>query len=133
MKTKLVGIALVLALVVTGGVLGVVVDRTWVRSDDSSGKSFDSRRRGNRHDRMMRRFRRRLQLTDEQAAAIDKLLRDSRAKVRALRKQAREQTRQDIKNLLKPDQVKKYDRMLQRWRERRKARRGRRGRRGRRR
>ena len=129
MKTKLVGIALVLALVVTGGVLGVVVDRTWIRSDDASGKSVDRRRRGNRHDRMMRRFRRRLQLTDEQAAAIDKLLRDSRAKVRVVRKQAREQTRHGIKNVLKPDQLQKYDRMLQRWHERRKGRKGRRGRR----
>lgn len=124
MKNKLIGIALVVALVVTGGLLGAVIDRTWVRDDAGAGKSVDHRRpgRGKRHERLMRRFRKRLKLTDEQAAAVSKILTESRAKMRGMRKQARE----DIKKVLNPDQLEKYERMLERRRKRRRGRRGRR-------
>ncbi len=128
MKNRLIGIALAVALLVAGGIVGAVVDRNWVRSkpaaEQPSGKRVKGQ--GKRHKRMLKRFRKRLGLSDDQVSAVSKILTESRGKMR----QARKQARQDIRKLLNPEQVQKYDKMLERRRQRRRARRGRRGPRG---
>ena len=130
MKTKLVGIGLALALFVTGAVVGAVMDRSWgrdtVAAESTTHRPSNPNWRHKRHQRMIKRFRKRLSLTDEQAAAVSKILTDSRSNLRTIRNTAR----QDIKKLLNPSQVNIYEKMVKR-RERRR-RRGRRGRRGRR-
>jgi len=129
MKNKLIGIGLAVALFITGAVVGAVIDRSWVRKGPAAEKTTPGKagRVGKRHARMIKRFRKRLNLTDEQTAAVSKILTESRQRMRGDRKKARE----DIRKLLNPEQLKKYERMLERRQKRRRNRRGRRGRRGR--
>jgi Spy/CpxP family protein refolding chaperone len=74
------------------------------------------------HQRLMKKFSRELNLSDEQARQVDQIFRASREKMKALHDDAfpkfealRKETQTAIRALLTPDQQAKFDAMHEKW------------------
>ena len=123
-RSRLAAIALTLSLLIAGAVVGVGVDRLWIR-DDVAQRTPRAMRAP---ERQLERFRRRLDLTDAQAAAIGTILQQLQRDVRDHQEQsraARQRSRAAILALLTPEQATKYEKMIDRSQRRRAKRRNR--------
>lgn len=125
LRTRILTILLLLVVFGGGAVAGVVVDRTWLRPRRSA-------RSGDRTERMVERFRRRLELEAKQVKKVRALLSSGRESARAIRRTIapklaaeRKRTRDEIVKLLTPPQQKRYLEMVERYERRRAARRNR--------
>jgi hypothetical protein len=131
-KTKA---ALLMAGIFLAGVaLGVALDRFVIEQlvSEESPASVASRRRRRRRDRrkrldrLVRRFNRKLGLSEEQEKVVRKALEQTwqetkriKRKVEPELREVRETHREKIRNALEPDQLERYDRMVRRYEERR--------------
>lgn len=73
-------------------------------------------------ERHVERMQSRLKLTDEQAKAVRRIFEEARPQLDALRKQRRDlqdKTRERLKAVLTPEQVKEFDRIHEERKERR--------------
>jgi hypothetical protein len=131
-KTKA---ALLMAGIFLAGVaLGVALDRFVIEQlvSEESPASVASRRRRRRRDRrkrldrLVRRFNRKLGLSEEQEKVVREALEQTwqetkriKRKVEPELREVRETHREKIRNALEPDQLERYDRMVRRYEERR--------------
>lgn len=131
-KTKA---ALLMAGIFLAGVaLGVALDRFVIEQlvSEESPASVARRRRRRRRDRrkrldrLVRRFNRKLGLSEEQEKVVREALEQTwqetkriKRKVEPELREVRETHREKIRNALEPDQLERYDRMVRRYEERR--------------
>ncbi len=123
MKSKLVAVGLALAILSGGAVAGIAADRLWLRPEVTDAQSAAKR---GRVKRRLARFRKRLDLSEEQAAAIADILERTRQEVRDIRSQSRpamravrERSQAEILALLSPEQGAKYRKMIEKSKRRR--------------
>jgi hypothetical protein len=117
-----------------GVALGVALDRFVIEQlvSEESPASVASRRRRRRRDRrkrldrLVRRFNRKLGLSEEQEKVVREALEQTwqetkriKRKVEPELREVRETHREKIRNALEPDQLERYDRMVRRYEERR--------------
>jgi len=114
--------SLLLTLIVGMG-MGVAIDRLALEGDRRGGERRD------RGARLAARFNSELQLTPEQQAKVEAALASNRERAgqfwgesRAAYETLRKEFRQDIRELLNPDQQQRFDEMIQRDDERRRQR-----------
>ena len=125
MRSRLAAIGLTLSLLFAGAIVGIGVDRLWIRD----GASQRGARANRSPERQLERFRKRLDLSEEQARTIGAILRNTRHEVGALQDQsraARERSRAAILAVLTPEQAATYRKMIDRAQRRRAKRGGRR-------
>lgn len=127
-KSPLVAIALALAIFVTGVGAGIAVDRLWLGPDRVERAG---RRGAPSPERLLAKFKKRLDLSAEQAEAIGKILEEVDAEMRAIHEElgpakakVREQTRARILELLTPEQAAEYEKIIAQEERRRDKRRG---------
>jgi hypothetical protein len=131
--------AVLLAVVLGSGVgVGIALDRLWLRPGAAAGKSQPRATRRDRDpraraDRLMRRFRAKLDLDEAQARTVRAAVLEMFTTTRKLRRQvhpaveqARTQARDRIRAVLRPDQRARYEQLLKTYLERKAKRRTRR-------
>ena len=100
------------AAVVAGAVLAVAAVRTAVLADESAAK-------GDRIQHRVERMKERLSLTDDQARQLDQIFRDARQQWqsdqtkpdRETMRARHEKMHEQIKSILTPEQLEKYEQM----------------------
>lgn len=127
MKSKLVAVCLALTILSGGAVAGIAADRLLLRPEVTDARP--AARRG-KAKRRLARFRKRLDLSEEQAATIGDILERTRQRVREIRSQSRpvvrairEGSQAEILALLSPQQAAKYRKMIEKSKRRRERRR----------
>ena len=110
-RTKLFAVALMALLLASGGIVGYVVSKRTTTETIS--------KRGPGSERSLERFGRRLQLTDEQAAAVGAIFAETRSSIQKTHASGQAK----ILELLNDEQKVRYTKMLERQKKRR-ARRG---------
>jgi hypothetical protein len=121
---RLIAVALLLVILSAGVGIGIAVDRLWL------GARVRARTEGERTERLVQRFRSRLELDDAQTATVREALGRSRRQVREIRdrvepevKQVRSRARDEITRALTPAQRERFKKMVERYEARRAARR----------
>lgn len=132
---RLLGVGLLLLVLGSGVGLGVALDRLWLRPTATAAQRKARRARRSRDpqertDRLVKRFKKRLDLDAAQEKRVRAALYQMFTETRALRRHARpairrtrEQARDRIRAVLRPDQRARYEQMLQRYQARRTRRR----------
>ena len=131
---RLVGVALLAAVLAGGAGMGIALDRLWLRpgATVATGQKRAKRSRDPqvRTNRLMQRFQTRLDLDAAQEktvrAAVLQMFTESREIRRRARptiRKARQQARQKIRAALRPDQRARYEKMLKAYLERKARRR----------
>ena len=126
-------VLLALTIFVLGMVCGAVVDR-WAISERyrpfASRWQARGKTSGDQKDRMLARYQKELDLTEEQQTRLAKILEESRRSMGKIRRSVRDRwdavardTRSSIRELLTPEQQEKFDKMSEKFRRRRPARR----------
>jgi Spy/CpxP family protein refolding chaperone len=103
MRSKLAAIGLALVIFAAGVATGVGVDRRWLAEPAAADL-------GPGPGRHFERFRSRLDLDPQQAAAIDAILAEAREQAMAVRTRSQ----QAILSLLRPEQAARYRAMIER-------------------
>lgn len=102
----------------TGMLIGAALSNLWI-----------SRQRSHRHDRgekrssrMLKRFSSKLDLNPEQRKEVAAILKKKRVRIKELRakihpefKSLRRTTREEIRGILNPEQLKKFERIHSKW------------------
>lgn len=117
-KPRALAAALAFALLLAGGVIGVSIDRLWVRSSTTQPKKHHwSKKHTPKH--IVQRFRAKLDLTDEQAERIEAIITRIKAQMHEARlafkpkmRAAHERAQKQILELLNEDQVVQYKKMI---------------------
>lgn len=111
----------VVVSLLTGLLLGAAVG-IWAAPSRHHGHFED----GKRHGLMMKGLYRKLDLTSEQRAQVDKILEESRQKIKSLRAEStprfeeiRKEAHKKIRAILTPEQQKKFEEMEERREKRR--------------
>lgn len=134
-NVRLLGVGLVVLVLGSGVGLGIALDRLWLRPTTSivQKKAQRSRRSKDpqaRTDRLMKRFKKKLDLDAAQEKTVRAALHQMFTETQALRRNARpairrtrEQARNRIRAALRPDQRTRYEKMLKGYLERKARRR----------
>ena len=130
-SNKTVAILLMVGLLVCGGLLGVAVDRLFL-TETVAPKTDNNRTRRRKKDRkkrlerLIKRFRKRLDLTEKQEQVVRDALTESFATTAGIRKRlepelrtVREKAREKIRKVLTKGQLGKYEEMVNRYEKRR--------------
>ena len=135
---RLMGVGLLVLVLGSGVGLGVALDRLWLRPSAAAvKKQRHGRTRSKdpqvRTDRLMTRFKKKLDLDAAQERTVRAALYQMFSETRALRRKARpairqvrQQARNNIRKTLRPDQRARYEKMLKAYLERKARRRGKR-------
>jgi hypothetical protein len=129
-KTK--AALLMAGLFLAGLALGVALDRFVIEElvcEQTMARETRRRRRRHRHkrlDRLVSRFTRKLGLNEKQKKVVKEALQASwedtkkiKRKVEPKLREVREAHREKIRQVLEPDQLERYNRMVRRYEERR--------------
>ena len=135
MKQRLTAVALVLALLGAGVVIGVVVERAWLAEAAAPGaRNGDRARFEKRFERRFEKFKARLNLRGDQADAVKAIMREARVESRTIHKRVRPElmtirqaAQAKIRALLDSEQQLEYEKVIEERKRRRRERRGRRG------
>lgn len=116
-RSRLLAALLAAALLVTGAAIGISVDRLWLR-----GAASHQRHGWKHHDpeHVMRWFRSKLSLSDDQATQIEAIIRDTRNSAHAAKqrihpqlKALHEHAQKQILELLDAEQAAKYKKLIE--------------------
>lgn len=116
-KSRWLAAGLAVVLLVAGAAIGVSVDRLWVRGSSSPPDGHWQR---HSPEQVMRWFRDKLDLTDEQATKIEAIFHDTRRRAHEATQHIRPQLRhihmqaqKRVLELLEPDQAEQYKKLIE--------------------